>query len=199
MTATTSPYRGFRVWNKDLGVAIVVGIALLLGYLLSQVVINRTKVYAEPDSPFQLEYPARWTNAESLQEVLLKIEDPAAASAFKTNFMVEARDLDPSAPPDMQTLVNRRVDQKSQLTAYHFINNTQTTVGGMPAQELEYTYVVQPIDTPRRASLPVVVVARDYIVLTPTRAYYMTLAAPESEVDYANARLDRILASVKLK
>jgi len=199
MTATTAPYREFRVWNKDLWVAVVVGVALLLGYILSQVVINRTKVYAEPNSPFQLQYPARWTNAESLQEVLLKIEDPAAASAYKTNFTVEARDLDPSAPPDMQTLVDRRVDQKSQLTGYHFINNTETTVGGMPAQELEYTYVVQPIDTPRRASLPVVVVARDYIVLTPTRAYYMTLNAPETEVDYANDRLDRILASVKLQ
>ncbi len=189
----------FHTWNKDVGVAIVVLIALAMGFVLEQFVVNRTQVYQEPNSPFQIEYPKTWTNAESLQEVLLKVENPATDSAFKTTLTVEARDLDPSAPPTMQTLVDRRVAQRSALTAYHFIANDATTVGGASAQELRYTYVVQPIDTPRRVSLPVVVVARDYIVLTPTRSYYFTFAAPESEFDAASARVDRIIQSVKLQ
>ncbi|MCC7161419.1 MAG: hypothetical protein IT331_02915 [Anaerolineae bacterium] len=198
-TASTPDIRDFQTLKKDIGVAIVVFVALALGYLLSQVVINRTKLYQEPSSPFQLAYPAGWTNAESLQEVLLKVEDPTAASAYKTTLTVEARDLDPTAPPTMQQLIDRRVEQRSQFTAYHFISNAETTVAGAPAQELRYTYVVQPIDTPRRVSLPVVVVARDYIILTPDRSYYLTLTAPENEVDRANARMEAILKSVKLQ
>lgn len=197
--ATPLNVRDFQTRNKDIGVAIVVLVALALGYLLSQVVINRTRVYQEPSSPFQLEYPANWTNAESLQEVLLKVEDPTTDSAFKTTLTVEARDLDPTAPPTMQQLIDRRVEQRSQLTAYHFISNAETTVAGAPAQELRYTYVVQPIDTPRRVSLPVVVLARDYIILTPERSYYLTLAAPENEFERANARMEAILKSVKLQ
>ena len=103
-TAPTAPpsVREFQTLNKDIGVTIVVVVALALGYLLSQFVINDTKVYQEPSTPFQLQYPARWTNAESLQEVLLKVEDPTAVSAYKTSLTVEARDLDPTAPPTMQ-------------------------------------------------------------------------------------------------
>jgi hypothetical protein len=199
MSANVLDVHPIRMWTKDLGVAIVVGVALLAGLLLSQVVINRTRLYQDPASPFQLQYPARWTNAESLQEVLLKIEDPATASAYKTNFTAEARDLDLSAPPDLQTLVNRRVEQRSQLTAYHFVSNQERQVAGAPAQELVYSFVVQPIDTPRRVSFPVVVIARDYIVLTPARVYYLTLSAPENEFDVASQRLDRILETVKLQ
>lgn len=199
MTATNPSIRSFRTRNKDIGVAIVVLIALALGYLLSQVVINRTKTYQEPDSPFSLQYPAGWTDAESLQEVLLKVENPVADSAFKTSLTVETRELDPSAPPTMQQLIDRRVEQRSALTGYHFIANRETTVAGAPAQELQYTYVVQPIDTPRRVSLPVVVIARDYILQTPTRTYYITLAAPENEFERASQRMDAILQSVKLQ
>ncbi len=199
MSAAQPSAHTFRTWNKDIGVAAVVLIALALGYLLMQAVVNRTQTYQEPNASFQIEYPKTWTNAESLQEVLLKVQDPAADSAFKTSLTVEARDLDPSAPPTLQTLVDRRVQQRSALTAYHFIANNETQVDGAPAQELQYTYVVQPIDTPRRVALPVVVVARDYIVLTPTRSYYLTLAAPENESAHANEIMDRILQSVKLQ
>ena len=54
MSAIQPDIRTFRTWNKDVGVAIVVAIALVLGYVLSQVVINRTKTFQESDSPFQL-------------------------------------------------------------------------------------------------------------------------------------------------
>ncbi|MBI4672900.1 MAG: hypothetical protein HY741_14695 [Chloroflexi bacterium] len=199
MSATTPSIHTFRTWNKDVGAAVVVLIALALGLVLYQVVVNRTQVYQESGSPFQITYPKTWTNAESLQEVLLKVENPTTDSAFKTTLTVEARDLDPSAPPTMQTLVDRRVEQRSALTAYHFIANNETTVGGAPAQELRYTYVVQPIDTPRRVSLPVVVVVRDYIILTSARSYYLTLAAPENEFAAASAQMERIIQSVKIQ
>ncbi len=197
--APSSNLYEFQTRKKDIGVAIVVFIALALAYLLSQVVINRTKVYQATDEPFSFSYPAGWVEAESLQEVLLKVENPTTASSFKTTLTVEARDLDPTAPPTMQQMVDRRVEQRSLLTAYHFIADNETMVDGMPAKELRYTYVVQPIDQPRRVSLPVVVIARDYIILTPDRSYYITLAAPENEFEAASARMDAVLQSVKFQ
>lgn len=193
-----SPYR-FVVWKKDLGVAIVVTVALLLGLLLREVVVNRTKVYQDSQSPFRMEYPAGWVTAESLQEVLLKVEDPTANSAYKTTLTVEARDLDPSNPPTLQTLVDRRVQDRSALPGYHFISNDPATVGGAQGQQLRYAFINEPIDTPRRVSLPVVVVARDYIVTTKDRTYYITLTAPENEFDKASTRLDSLIQTVKVE
>jgi hypothetical protein len=137
-------------------------------------------------------------DAQSLQDVLLKVEDPQTDSAFKTALTVESRELDPQSPPTLQTLLDRRVEQRGALTGYHFLANTETTVGGLKAMQLQYAYVVQPIDEPRRASLPVVVRAREYIVVTQDRTYYITLAAPENEFERASARFDRILQTVQV-
>jgi hypothetical protein len=59
--------------------------------------------------------------------------------------------------------------------------------------------VVQPSDQPRRASQPVVVHAREYIVVGPDRTYYITLAAPENEYRRASAQLDAIMQTVNVQ
>jgi hypothetical protein len=187
-----------RTLPKDLGVALAVLVALGLGLLLFLSTDGRTRVYQSADTPFRLTYPATWMDAQSLQDVLLKIEDPQADSAFKTALTVESRELDPQSPPTLQTLLDRRVEQRSTLTGYHFLANAETTVGGLKAMQLQYAYVVQPIDESRRASLPVVVRAREYIVVTQDRTYYITLAAPENEFERASARFDRILQTVQV-
>jgi hypothetical protein len=187
-----------RTLPKDVGVALVVLVALALGWLLFMRVDGRTKLYQSADTPFRISYPAVWNDAESLQDVLLKVEDPLADSAFKTTLTVESRELDPQSPPTLQTLLDRRVEQRSSLTGYHFLANSDATVGGAKAVEIEYAYVVQPIDEPRRASPPVVVRAREYIVVARDRTYYITLVAPENEFDRASARFDRVIQTVQV-
>src|SRR5262245_31856916 len=187
-----------RTLPKDLGVTLAVLVALGLGLLLFVSADGRTKVYQSADTPFRMAYPATWSYAESLQDVLLKVEDPQADSAFKTTLTVESRELDPQSPPTLQTLLDRRVEQRGALTGYHFLANSEATVGGVRAMQLQYAYVVQPIDEPRRASLPVVVRAREYIVITQDRTYYITLAAPENEFERASARFDRMLQTVQV-
>ena len=187
-----------RTMPKDVGVALMVLIALALGWLLFLRADGGTKQYQSADTPFRIAYPARWSDSQALQDVLLKVEDPQADSAFKTTLTVEARDLDPQSPPTLQTLLDRRVEQRSALTGYHFFANSDAQVGGERAVELQYAYVVQPIDEPRRAALPVVVRAREYIVVTKDRTYYITLAAPENEFERASARFDRMLESVRV-
>lgn len=188
-----------RLLRKDMGVAIVVLLALGLGWLLFRQVDGRTTLFQDQGSPFRIAYPAAWNSAESLQDVLLKVEDPLTGSIFKTNLTVESRELDPQNPPTLQTLLDRRVAQRESFTGYHFLANRDATVAGTKAIELEYAYVVQPIDQPRRASLPVVVHAREYIVVAQDRTYYITLAAPEPEFAQANARFERALQTAQIQ
>ena len=187
-----------KMLPKDLGVALVTLLALAAGWLLYAQVDGQAKQFQTEDGTFRISYPAAWSGVDSLQDVLLKVEDPSADSAFKTTMTVEERELDSQNPPTLQTLMDRRIEQRSQLTGYHFMSNQDAIVSGQRATELQYSYVVQPIDTPRRASLPVVVRAREYIVVGSSRTYYITLAAPENEFERASARFDRALATVSV-
>ena len=198
-TPEREPLYGVRMLPKDLGVAIIVLIALLLGLVLRAQIVNRTKLFQDQSSPFRMAYPAAWSAVDSLQDVLLKVQDPQANSTFKTTLTIERRDIDPASPPDLQTLVDRRVAQRGELTGYHFLSNADVTVDGVTSSRLEYAYVVQPIDTPRRAALPVVVQTREYIVAAKDRTYYITLAAPENEFEYASGRLEQIIQTVHVQ
>jgi hypothetical protein len=199
MTTDTTPedrFLGVPHLGKDLGVALVVIVALLLGWVLREATLNRTIAYQDSETGFSLQFPAAWGAVDSLQDVMLKVENPATASAYKTNLVVEARELDPQNPPTLQEFVDRRVTQRSSLTGYHFIGEQDATVDGHKARELKYAYAVQPIEQPRRVALPVVVEAREYIVVGKDRVYYLTVAAPENEFATASAQLDQILKTV---
>jgi hypothetical protein len=188
-----------RMLPKDLGVAIVVLVALGLGLALRFQVEGQVKQFQDPNSPFRMSYPASWGFADSLQDVLLKVENPYTDSAFKSAITVESRELDPASPPTLQSLIDRRVEQRSGLIGYHFLTNAEATVGGARSARIEYAYVVQPIDEPRRASLPVVVQAREYIVVGKDRTYYVTLSAPENAFEEASAQFERTIETVQLQ
>jgi hypothetical protein len=196
---TTADVRAFRTRPKDIGVAVVCLIALGLGLLLRMTTENRTTTFQDKGTPFSIAYPATWGNAESLKTVVLKIENPRTASAFKTSLTVENRALDPQNPPTLQQLVDRRVAQNGALIAFHLLSTREDAVGGAKAMRQEYAYVVQPIDEARRASLPVVVHAIEYVVVTKDNAFFITLAAPESDFDDASAQLNQMLRTVKVQ
>jgi hypothetical protein len=201
MAIDTTPedkFLGVSHLGKDLGVAFVVIVALLLGWLLREATLNRAIAYKDSETGFSLQFPAAWSTADSLQDVLLKVENPNTGSAYKTNLVVEARELDPQNPPTLQEFVDRRVTQKGGLTGYHFIGEQDGVVDGSKAREITYAYVVQPNDQPRRVSLPVVVEAREYIMVGKDRVYYITVAAPESEFGAASAQLDQIVKTVDI-
>ncbi|NJM05221.1 hypothetical protein HC891_01785 [Candidatus Gracilibacteria bacterium] len=192
------PIYRLRTAPKDIGVVLILATALVLGWLLYQQTTSRTIAFTDAVSGVSLSYPATWIGVDSLQDVALKVQDPTADSAFKTSFVLETRPLDPASPPTLQTLLDRRVEERGQLTAYHFITEREATVDGARAIVSDYAYVVQPIDEPRRVALPVVVQAREYIVVATDSSYYFTLAAPEHEFADANRRFEELLRSVRL-
>jgi hypothetical protein len=189
----------FRTTPKDVGVAVVIVVALALGFLLRSQVTGRTTTFKDPNSPFTVSYPATWGQTQSLLGLTLKVEDQRTASVFKTALSVERRALDPTAPPTLQSLVDRRVAAQGAQTAFHLLSSTESTVGGAKAMRQEYAYVVQPIDQARRASVPVVVHAIDYVVVTKDNAYFITLASPESDFAESAAQMDSIISSVKVQ
>lgn len=188
-----------RMWPKDLGVAAVVLLALAIAWALYNQVDNRTRLYQEPDSAFRMAYPANWTASQSINDILLKVEDPETESAFKTTLTVERRDLDAANPPTLPALIDRRIAQRRPLVGFRFFGNSDATVDGAKSAQLDYAYVVQPIDSPRRTALPVVVRAQEYIVVARDRTYYITLAAPNDEFSGAKARFERMIQTVKIQ
>jgi hypothetical protein len=190
---------GQRFLRKDVGVVIVVLIALTLGFLLRAQSANRVTTFQDKETAFSITYPVTWGNVESLQDVLLKVEDPQTNSAFKTTLTIETRDLDPTSPPTLQQLADRRIAQRGALTGYHFLSSNPATIGGAKAMRQEYAYVVQPIDEPHRASLPVVAHAIEYIVVGKENVFYITLVAPESDFADARAQMEQIVQTVRVQ
>lgn len=188
-----------RMLPKDLGVALVVLLALTLGGLLRFWVDGDTRTFQEQGSAFRIAYPRTWASTEPPEGALLRVEDPRTDSAFKTTLSVESRELDPASPPTLQTLIDRRIEQHGALTAYRLLSNEEATVDGARGARIEYAYVVQPIDVPQRFSMPVVVQAREYVVVTRDRTYYIALAAPQHESAEAFARFDRIIEGVNVQ
>ncbi len=188
-----------RNMRKDIGVALVTAIALLLGWLIGQQVISRTQTFQAQAAPFSMAFPYRWTQADTFQDVVVKMENPLTDSTYKTNVTVETRLLDPQNAPTLQTLLDRRVEQRQSLAAYHYLSDADVTVDGEKAKQFQYAYVVQPIDEARRQSLPVVVQAREYIIVTQDRSYYVTLAAPADSFAAASDQFDQMLATAKVK
>lgn len=188
-----------RTLPKDIGVAVVVIVALALGLFLRLSTEGATQAYASADQGFSMSYPDGWRMTSITGTTLLRVENSQVNSIYKTNVTVDVRELDPTSPPTLQTLIDRRVAQDEALLGYHFLSSNSSTVAGNKAAELEYAFVAQPIDTPRRATLPVVAHSREYIVVTKTRVYYITLAAPESDFDQAGRQFDTMLQTVKVQ
>lgn len=184
-----------RMRPKDVGVALIAALFLLGGVALMLATTRATEVFQDELTPLRLAYPADWMGVESLQLVALRVADPTTPGAVKASLTAETRPLDPAAPPTLQTLLDRRVEQRQQLTGYHFLAEGEAEVDGARALVSEYAYVVQPIDEARRASLPVVVRAREYIVIAGDQSYYLTFAAPEAAFEEAEGDFERVVAS----
>ncbi len=201
MTETTNdaPIYALRLRAKDLGVVILAVCCLLGGWALMQTTTTRTRRFQTDVAPLTFAYPAGWIATDMPENVLLRVADPGTVSAFKTTLTIESRLLDPTSLPTLQTLLDQRVAERQALPSYHFLADAETTVQGVRALRSEFAYVTQPIDAPRRAALPVVVHACEYIIVATDQTYYVTLVAPEGEYAAAIAQFERVIASMKVQ
>ncbi len=198
-TAARQRVHALRLWPKDLGVALVTLAALMVALLLRQGVGGATRTFQADAAPFTLTYPATWNRVAPPAGTLLRLEDPRAASTFKTTVTVESRELDPAAPPTVEALADRRIAQDGDLLAYRLLATEEATVAGARGRRLDYAYVVQPLDVPQLASPPVVVRAQQYIIVAASGAYYLTLAAPENAFAAAADRFAGMIEGVRIR
>jgi hypothetical protein len=187
-----------RMRPIDIGVAVVVAAALVLALFMRLQTQSRMNMFQDEETGFRISYPVNWSNAATLQQVMLNVADPLTPSTVKTTLTVEQRGLDPAAGLSLSDLVNLRVEEHGDLNSYQFISEAETTVDGEQARQMEYAYVAQPLGGPRRAAVPVVLMAREYMVVAGDQLYMITLAAPEAEFDRSQATFDRIIQSAVL-
>lgn len=198
--ATPTNLSRLRLTPIDLMVALMLAAALALGLVVRGQVANRFVAFQSPDPtiPLQFSYPADWREVGTLQDVLLNVEDSFVESPVKTMLTVQSQELDPAAPPALEELVNRQIEDRSALTGYHFLSSAPAKIAGNDGTLIEYAYVMQPIDEPRRPSLPVVMAAREYVVVKANRSYYFSMAAPTSDAERAQTTMNQVIESVRI-
>lgn len=186
--------------RADLLVALVVVAALALGWVYKSALATRTTRAADPNSQFSLAIPSHWlTHEPDSEDTFLIAENPAADSVYKSAVTGRSFLLDPQSPTALDTLVDRLVQRHGdELTGYHLLDIHSRMIGGAESRVVEYAYVVQPIDQPFRASMPVVVHGFDYLIYTPTEYWLLTFTADERLVEKEREGFERMVGSIQL-
>ena len=198
---TTSPVRRLSEDTRaDLLVALVVVFALALGWVYKSSLATRTTRAADPNSQFSLAIPSHWLTHESdSEDTFLVAENPNADSVYKSAVTGQSFLLDPQSPTALDTLTDGLILRHGEeLTGYHLLDIQSRMIGGAEARVVEYAYVVQPIDQPFRASMPVVVRAFEYLIYTPTEYWLLTFTADERLVEKEREGFERMIGSIQL-
>ena len=189
------------VWQdrrSDGLVLLVVLVALVIGWIYRGTLLNEKQTLADEISGLQLEIPATWIPAlEEDTAIDLAAIDPRADSAYKSRLGLYSRLLDPDNSVALSSVVDRLVENYTEnLTSFQLLALDNRTIQGADTAVLEYAYVINPIDEPFRASLPVVVHTLEYIIYTPTQYWVLTLSADEKLFDESSGSFESIVAAV---
>jgi hypothetical protein len=198
MEATTSVRRAtpLKGWLDDLLVVVLVIAALAVGWTIKARVEGQTVTFSTEDGALSLRYPERWLEQVD-KGTLLTVSDIRKEGAFKPEFSVTAREMNPDFPLTQSDLVvTLSIAKAEQLTAYRVLNVEEGLVGDLEASKMVYAYVVEPAGVPQNV-IPAVVEAVDYVVIYEGRAYVFSFAAPAEHFEEQVGSFHSILASVE--
>jgi hypothetical protein len=200
MTTATPNRRLTEDLRADALVALVVIAALTTGWVYKNSLLSRTTLAVDPASQFALRLPSHWSTTESdSADTFLTAENPRAGSIYKTAIVGKTFLLDETDPASLDTLVDQLIKQHGdELLGYHLLDAYPKTIAGAEGRVIEYAYVVQPIDQPFRAAVPVVVHAYDYVIYTPKEYWVVTLTSDEQLAEKERPTYEQIVASMKL-
>ena len=186
--------------RSDALVGAVVLLALVIGWVYRGSLLNQTKRLTDDVSGLQLDVPATWISAlDKTTAIDLAVVNPRAASAYKTQLALYSRVLDPDNPAPLDGVIDRLIERHTaDLDSYQLLAVDNRTVQGADSAVLEYAHVVNPIDDPFRASVPVVVHVVEYVIYTPTQYWVLTLSADEQAYAATAATFEKIVQSVQL-
>lgn len=186
-------------------VVVVVVVALVAGWLLKTVVEAGTSEYVGPD--LSLSYPDTWVRETDHDTgVIFSASDMRSGSLYRTNITILSTETLPALPLDAPAAMDKMTpaitawsfERGQELTAFRVLETGPARIGGREGAVLHYAYVSEPLASPFRQALPVVVEAMDYLVPAGDRTIVLTVAADGAQFQEANARwFQPILSSVR--
>jgi hypothetical protein len=167
-------------------VVLVVVVALVAGWLLKTNVESSTLEFSGPG--LSLRYPGGWLQEINPQAgTLFSASDIRSGSLYRSSFVVRTTEALPALPADAQgTEIEKQLtpavtswsfQRGQELAAFRVLGTEPAVVGGRQGVMLHYAFVSEPIASPFRQALPVVVEAADYLIPAGDRMLVLTAAA----------------------
>ena len=201
-TSVTAPARPVKREEPEwVVVAVVVG-ALLIGWMLKSLVESRTVTFSGP--ALSVNYPATWFREMNPDDgdVILGVTDLGFGSLYRSRLTVRAIEALPQlARVDDEASASATVTawtfRRSQdLDGYRVLSTGSTELDGHRGVRIDYAYVTDPIASPYRKGLPVVVEAVDYLFPVGDQTIVITTAADGAQFEQESQRFATILSSV---
>ena len=202
-TSMTTPVRKVKREEPEWVVVAVVVVALLIGWMLKGLVESRTVTFSGP--ALSLNYPATWFREMNPDDgdVIFSATDLGFGSPYRSRVTVRTFEALPQlARMDDETssaaaAVTAWTFQRSRdLDGYRVLGTESTELDGHRGVRINYAYVSNPIASPYRKALPVVVEAWDYLFPVGDQTIVITTAADGTQFEQESQRFATILSSV---
>lgn len=202
-TMTAKVVKTARREEPEWLVFLLVAIALLAGWFLKISIEGRAETFT--DGNISLSYPATWFREPmaAAQGLALKASDLHSASLYRPAVALQLTQAAPALPDTEDrltpTVTTWTFGNSQKLSNYRVLSTEHVDIAGQKAIRIDYTYVSEPIASPYRRALPVVVEAVDYVILSQDQAYVVTLAADAHDFEQAQDQFETILNSLSFK
>ncbi|MDQ7858466.1 MAG: hypothetical protein QN174_03315 [Armatimonadota bacterium] len=173
-------------------VAVMVG----AGWALAGAVEARTVLFADPQGPLRLRYPAAWFAVPGSPN-LLEVQDPLSGAAFPAGLIVTREPRPPDRTLD-QIVRDGVLARVERLAMYRVLRERPVRVAGQESVAVEYAFVADPHHAVVAAErVPVVVWGKEVVVPAGGVVYRIDLRAVVHQEDRARMLLTRVLRTAQ--
>ncbi len=174
---------------------IITLIALTLGWSLKTSIEMRTRNFQDATAGIRFDYPATWLKGTETGALVL-LTDARVASTFATRITARTRD---GEDKNLSTLSKEwTFEASNELNGYRVLAIVPQGDGSARVS-IRYAYVAEPrsgADT--SASLPVVALGEDVLILKGKRLYILSVQADQARFAQAEKNWSALIASVRL-
>jgi len=202
-TSVPTPARPVKREEPEWVVVAVVVVALLIGWMLKSLVESRTVTFSGP--ALSLNYPATWFREMNPDDgdVIFSAADLGFGSPYRSRVTVRTIEalprlagMDDEAASAAAVITAWTFQRSRDLDGYRVLSTESTVLDGRRGVRIDYAYVSNPIASPYRKALPVVVEAVDYLFLVGDQTIVITTAADGTQFEQESQRFATILSSV---
>lgn len=168
-------------------------VAILAGLALRQRSLNQTWQYTSREAGIEAEYPTGWLTDEQGNYVV-RIRDPKSRP-FKTQYIISVMPYG-SQSSVRNVLDGLTIQRANDLSAYRVLNIETVSVGGIERTEMDFAFV-DADPNPFIQRLPVVVQARDIVIIDGDRAIIVTFMSEQARFNDNLQGFERFLDTLR--